>query len=134
MTRLVVVAFLVWSVALSGAGYRFGVHMQANADQVEQDRKRDADAALAQRKSAKALAAGVRAEQAQANTDAFFQHLRADYETDQHNDPGIGCVLDPVSLRRWNDANAQSDGAPAGEPDDGMPQPAGPDAGPERGE
>lgn len=93
------------------------------------------DAKQLQRKSHRALDAGIRAQQAQDATDAFFQQLQSAYETDQQNHPGTGCVLDPVSLQRWNAANAQSDSATAGEPDDTLPEnAAGSETGGERGE
>ncbi|MBA5605851.1 hypothetical protein H3H36_10815 [Duganella sp. FT3S] len=90
------------------------------------------DGELKRRKDAAAVASGLRTEKAQAATDHYFNNLRTEYETEQKSNPGIGCVLDPVSLRRWNDANAQSDGAAPGEPDGGLPAAAPPDGATER--
>ncbi|MBC7857996.1 MAG: hypothetical protein H7Z39_04290 [Burkholderiaceae bacterium] len=132
MTRLAVIAALLWSVGLSMAGYKFGVHVQSIEGQVAQAKGRDVEVAQAEVKRGKALASGVRTERAQAKTDAFFQTLREDYEIDQTIYPNTGCVLDPVSLRRWNAANAQSDGGAPGEPADGVPEPSALEGGPER--
>jgi hypothetical protein len=134
MTRITVIAFLVWSIVFGAACYGFGVYVQSNASTAELVKDQKKDTQLTKAKNRKALAAGIRAEQAQVKTDTYFQHLRSDYETDQHNNPGIGCVLDPVSLRRWNDANAQSGSPAAGQPDHGLPQPTATEAGPERSE
>lgn len=134
MSRLIVFAFLAWSVTLSVGGYKFGAHVQSIEDQAAQAKGRDAEVAQAEVKQKKALAAGVRTEQAQAKTDVFFQTLRADYETDKTIYPITGCVLDPVSLRRWNAANAQSDDGAPGEPADGVPdEPSSIEDGPGRG-
>lgn len=98
----------------------------------EELRETQATEQLQRRKDRAGLAAGKRTEQAQLNTDRFYQNLRTTYEDEQRNDSGIGCVLDPVSLRRWNEANAQSDAPAAGKSDDGLPQPASAEAGAER--
>jgi hypothetical protein len=127
-------AILVWSILLAIGAYLFGCHVQSNVDIAGQaDQKEVARKQLA-RKNTKGLAAGVRTEQAQAATDFTFQRIRADYETDQHNTPGIGCVLDPLSLRRWNEANGESDGTTPGEPDGQVPAAAEGESGRERGE
>ena len=131
---IAIAAALAWSLLLGGACYRLGAYVQTNINQAAQSKGQTKDANLAKRKNVKALAAGVRVEQAQDATAAFFSTLRTDYETDQQNHPGIGCVLDAVSLRRWNAANSQSDGDAATEPADDVPQAAAVDAGPERSE
>lgn len=127
------IAFLLWSILLAGGAFYMGDHYatgQAATTELKIERK---DAGVLKQKNSRALAAGVRTQQAQEASDAFFQQLRTEYENDQ-NKPGVGCVLDPVSLRRWNDANAQSDGPAAGEPDDEVPAAAEGPAGPERRE
>lgn len=134
MTRNGLILVLAWSILLGGASYKFGVRVQKNADLADQARSDKRDRKLAARKDRKALAAGVRTEHDQAATDSYFQRLRADYETDQHNNPGIGCVLDPVSLRRWNEANTQSADAAAGEPAGEVSPPAEGEGGGERRE
>lgn len=125
---------LVWSIILGIGSYLFGCHVQSNADIAAQAAEKETARIALKRKNVKGLAAGVKTENAQAASDATFQQLRADYETDQHNNPGIGCVLDPVSLRRWNEANGQSDGTTPGEPDGQVPAAAEGQAGRERGE
>lgn len=129
-----IAGILVWSILLAIGAYLVGCHVQSNADTAAQADQKEKERKQLKRKNGKALAAGLRTEQAQAATDNTFQQLRADYETDQHKTPGIGCVLDPVSLRRWNEANAQSDGAAAGEPAGEVPAAPEGEAGRERGE
>ena len=131
---IAIAAALAWSLLLGGACYRLGAYVQTNINQAAQSKGQTKDANLAKRKNVKALAAGVRVEQAQDATAAFFSTLRTDYETDQQNHPGIGCVLDAVSLRRWNAANSQSDGDATTEPADDVPPAAAVNAGPERSE
>lgn len=109
---------------LSVGSYTFGAHTQRNADIAEQAEQRDIENEIARHRNKQSTAAGIRTEKAQAKTDAFFQKLRADYETDQHNHPGIGCVLDADSLLRWNQANTQSGDGTAGQPDGEVSQDA----------
>lgn len=123
---------LVWSIILGVGSYLFGCHVQSNADVAAQADQKELERKALKRKNSKGLAAGLRTEQAQAAADTTFQQLRSDYETDQRNTPGTGCVLDPVSLRRWNEANGQSDGPTAGEPAGEMPGTAEGEAGRER--
>ena len=126
---------LLWSIALAGTAFMSGQRVQANADKAAQIEATEIDAENLRFKSRAALNAGLRTEQAQAKTDTIFQHIRTDYETQQRHDPAIGCVLDPVSLRLWNAANTQSDGAAASEPAGEMPeQPADPAMARERGQ
>jgi hypothetical protein len=129
-----VACILIWSIILAIGFYLIGCHFQSNADTAAQADQRERERKQLKRKNTKALAAGVHTEQAQAASDTAFQQLRADYETDQRTTPGIGCVLDPVSLRRWNEANAQSDGAAASEPDGEVPAAAEGEAGGKRGQ
>lgn len=131
---IAVAATLAWSLLLGSACYRLGAYVQTNVAQAAQSKGQTKDARLAKRKNVTALAAGVRVEQAQDTTAAFFSTLRTDYETDQQNHPGIGCVLDAVSLRRWNAANSQSDRDTATEPADEVRPPAAIEGEPERGE
>lgn len=135
MTRAdVLIIFIVWSGLLGSGAFFLGDRYASAAcvaREVQSERK---DGKLLKQKNGRALAAGVRAEQAQDAADTFFQTLRTQYENDQHEHPGTGCVLDAVSLRRWNDANAQSDRAAAGEPADDMPAAAPAGQGDERGE
>ncbi|MFZ6644438.1 hypothetical protein ACO0LO_01870 [Undibacterium sp. TJN25] len=134
MTRIVIIAFLAWSIVLGASAYAFGAWVEHNSTAAEQVKEVAQDVKATKTKNAKALAAGVHAQQALDATDAFYQHLRSQYETDQQQNPGIGCVLDPVSLQRWNDANAQSDSTAASEPDDDVPDAATTAGGPGRGE
>ena len=134
MNPSAIIAALVWSIALGAASFMFGCHTQANADQAAQLEAADNAAETQRIKNRAALGAGLRAEKAQDKTDAIFQKIRNDYETEERKAPGIGCVLDPVSLRLWNEANTQSDGAAASELADGVPAAADPSAGRERGE
>lgn len=128
------IAILLWSIILGIGAFLFGCHVQSNADVAAQAKQKEIARKQLVRKNAKGLAVGVRTEQAQAATDSTFQQLRADYETDQHNTPGIGCVLDPLSLRRWNEANGQSDSTAPGEPDGEVPAAAEGESGRERSE
>lgn len=128
-----IIVFLVWSLILGAGSFFYGQHVQANSDvagEVKQDAK---DEKVADKKRTAAVQAGIRTEQAQVSTDTFFQHLSADYENQQLSNPGIGCVLDPVSLRVWNNANAQSDSDAPGEPSAEVQPAATIDGGPERG-
>ncbi|MDQ2822443.1 MAG: hypothetical protein M3Y65_19045 [Pseudomonadota bacterium] len=125
---------LVWSIILGLACYLFGAHVQSNTDTAAQADQKEKERKQLKRKNLKALASGVRTQQAQAATDSNFQELRANYETDQHENPGIGCVLDPISLRRWNEANDQSDGAATRKPDGAVPATAPREGGGERSE
>lgn len=111
---------LAAAVACVCVGY-FGRGMASMAREAKTASK---DQRQAKRKNSAALSAGIRTEQAQAVTDTYFNKLRTDYENEKDRSPGIGCVLDPVSLRVWNDANAQSDGAAASKPDGGLPDAA----------
>jgi uncharacterized protein HemX len=124
MSRTGIIAFLVWSIALVGGAFFYGGHVQKNADIAEQAQDQWNESEYLRLKNRKAVAAGIRTEKAQAKTDQFFQQLRAEYETDQREDPAIGCVLDPVSLRRWNQANAGPDGDATGDLDAGVQPPA----------
>ncbi|MYM80554.1 hypothetical protein GTP44_01085 [Duganella sp. FT50W] len=129
-----IAAFLAWTVAVGTGAFIGGIVVTNDAWQAKAVKtERKAGEKLA-RKNVKATAVGVRTEQAQDKTDQLFQTIKAEYETDQQNNPAIGCVLDPVSLRRWNAANAGSDGAASGEPDDEVPEAATSEGGPERGE
>lgn len=128
------IIFIVWSGMLGTGAFFLGdryATAACTANEVKGERK---DAKLLKQKNGRALAAGIRTEQAQDANDTFFQNLRTQYEADQNNKPGTGCVLDAVSLRRWNDANAQSDGPATGEPADEVPAAAEGEPGPERGE
>lgn len=118
MTSAVII--LAWSIVLGIGSYFLGVHHQRNADVTQQAEEREIENEITRLRNKQSTASGIRTEQAQAKTDAFFQKVRADYETDQHKHPGIGCVLDPDSLLRWNQANTQSDSATAGESDGGV--------------
>jgi uncharacterized protein HemX len=124
MNRTGIIAFLMWSIALVVGAFFYGGHVQKNADIADQAQDQWNESEYLRLKNRKAVAAGIRTEKAQAKTDQFFQQLRAEYETDQRKDPAIGCVLDPVSLRQWNTANAGPDGDAAGEPDAGVQPPA----------
>lgn len=125
---------LAWSIVLAGSSYWYGGQVQANADKADQADAKELERKALKHKNTKALAAGVRTEKAQAVADASFQQIQSDYEIDQHTNPDIGCVLDPVSLRRWNEANGQSDSPAAGEPVGEVPAAAEGDAGRERGQ
>lgn len=132
MTARALVLVLVWTILVAVCSFLFGCHVQSNADEDQKSKAKDAERTQLKRKNTKALAAGVRVEQVQAAADTAFQQLRSAYEAEQHDDPHAGCVLDPVSLRRWNDANAQSDGGATGEPDAEVPAAAEGEPGPER--
>lgn len=136
MNRLLIAAaaVLLWSIVLSTTSYLTGQKHQSDADRTAQLAVAESDAETLRIKNRAATAAGIRTEKAQAKTDTIFQKIRSDYEIEQRNDPAIGCVLDPVSLRLWNAANTQSDGAAAGEPDGRMRDAADPAAGAERSE
>ncbi|WP_409482589.1 hypothetical protein [Noviherbaspirillum sp. ST 5-3] len=120
MNPYLAIGFLLWSIALGGGAFVFGTHVQHNADIADQQTERENDAEILRIKNRKGVAAGVRTEKAQARNDQFFQKLRADYESDKKQHPAAGCVLDPVSLRRWNEANAGADGDAASEPAAGV--------------
>ncbi len=134
MKPTTVVCILVWSIILAIGFYLIGCHVQSNADTAAQADQKEKDRKNLKRKNGQALGAGLRTEQAQAASDTTFQRLRADYETDQKQNPGIGCVLDLVSLRRWNEANAESDGGTASQSDGQVPAAAEGESGRERGE
>ncbi|AKU21889.1 hypothetical protein [Massilia sp. NR 4-1] len=122
MTWRIFIFWVALCLLVGVAGFfagRFSASVSCDAKEVTAER---VDAKAKKRKDKRALASGVRTEQAQAKTDSFFNTLRTNYENDQRVDGHVGCVLDPVSLRRWNEANAQSDGRAASEPDDGMPE------------
>lgn len=131
---MLALALLLWSIGLGTTAYLVGQKHQADADRTAQLAVAENDAETLRIKNRAATAAGIRTEKAQAKTDTIFQKIRRDYETEQRNDPAIGCVLDPVSLRLWNAANTQSDGAAAGEPDGRMRDAADIAAGAERSE
>ncbi|MBX9792942.1 MAG: hypothetical protein K2Y02_01445, partial [Burkholderiaceae bacterium] len=118
---------------LAGGAFCMGDRYATGAAATSELKTERKEATAVKQKNVRALAVGVRTQQAQDEADTFFQHLRTEYENDQ-NKPGTGCVLDPVSLRRWNDANAQSDGPATGEPDDEMPAAAESSSGAERSE
>lgn len=127
-------ALAAWTVLIGVGSFGAGVaitHKACQAKDVKSERK---DKQLLARKNSQARAVGIKIEQAQDHTDQIYQQIKADYERDQQQNPGIGCVLDPVSLRRWNAANAQSDSAAGSEPDDEMPEATETATGPERGE
>lgn len=126
-------AFLLWSILLASGAFYMGVRFatgQQAAGEVTVERK---EAVTVRKKNTRALAVGVQTQKAQEAADAAFQHIRTEYEPNQ-NMPGIGCVLDPVSLRLWNEANAQSDGNAPSQSDDELPAAAEGAAGSERGE
>lgn len=127
-------ALLLWSIGLGAAAYLAGQKHQSDADRAAQLAVAENDAETLRIKNRAATAAGIRTEKSQAKTETIFQKIRSDYEIEQRNDPAIGCVLDPVSLRLWNAANTQSDGAAPGEPDGRMRDAADPAAGAERSE
>lgn len=131
---MLAIALLLWSIVLGTGAYLVGQKHQADADHAAQLAAAENDAETLRLKNRAATAAGIRTEKAQTKTDATFQKIRSDYETEQRNDPAIGCMLDPVSLRLWNAANTQSDPAAAGEPDAGLRDAADPATGTERGE
>jgi Flp pilus assembly protein TadB len=132
-TATVVIAVLAWSLLLGIGGFALGYYLRGAAQVTKEAQAQDKEVKLKARKDSKALAAGIRTERAQAATDTAFQQIRANYETDQRKNPDAGCVLDADSLRRWNEANAQSDGGPASQPDGELPTPAESEAGGERG-
>lgn len=136
MKRLLIaaVAIMVWSIGLGTAAYLAGKSRQADADAAAQLVAVENDAETLRIKNRVGTASGIRTEKAQTKTDAVFSKIRSEYEADQRRDPSIGCVLDPVSLRLWNAAATQSDGATAGEPDGSVRDTADPAAGSERGE
>ena len=119
MTNIRVSPVLV-SLACGVVGFAVGVHyagLRHDAAMLKTERQ---VISVERKKSRAALAAGIRTEQAQDKTNAYFDQLQATYENDKKTDPTIGCVLDPVSLRRWNAANEQPDEA-LREPDDELP-------------
>jgi preprotein translocase subunit SecF len=133
-TSVVVIAVLAWSLFLGIGGFALGYYMRGAAQVTKEAQTQDKEVKLKARKDGKALAVGIRTERAQAATDNAFQQIRANYETDQRKNPGAGCVLDADSLRRWNEANAQSDGDAASQPDGELPTPSESAAGGERGQ
>jgi hypothetical protein len=128
-------AFIVYSGVLAAAFFDLGTRYNTNVVKGKEADVVVANASAAGKKNKAGLQAGVRAAQAQAKTDQFFQQLRSNYETDQRTHPGAGCDLDDVSLRRWNEANAGPDGAAAGEPAGAVPRdPAAPGQGKQPGQ
>lgn len=129
-TLWIVALVLVVMLVCAGIGYvgRGAATAGNEVKAIQQAQK------TSERKQRAGLAAGVRTEQAQAATNTYFDQLHTAYETDQQQHPGIGCVLDPVSLRRWNDANAQSSDGAASEFNDTVPDAPGAAAGTERSE
>lgn len=136
MNRILMLAtaFLLWSIGIGSTTYLFGQKHQADTDQAAQLAVAENDAETLRIKNRAATAAGLRTEKAQTKTDATFVKIRNDYEIEQQANPAIGCVLDPVSLRIWNAANTQSDGAAASESAGGLRQSADPASGAERSE
>lgn len=116
-TGVIVAALLAWSLVLGGGCFALGYYIRGAVEVTKEAQTQGKEVKLKARKDRRALAAGVRTEQAQAKADTAFQRIRSDYEADQRKNPAAGCVLDADSLRRWNEANTQSDGGATGEPD-----------------
>lgn len=127
-------ALIAWTAFVGVATFLVGVIATVNHYQLKEAKAETKALIKLARKSATATAVGIQTEKAQDKTDQTYQQIKSDYEADQQNNPAIGCVLDPVSLRRWNAANAGSDGATSGEPDDEVPTASTRESRPERGE
>jgi len=127
-----VAAALVWTLLVCCGGFALGYTMRGARQATKEAQTLRTAAVAKEKKDGQALAAGVRTEKAATGADQAFQKIRSNYEADLHKNPRAGCVLDADSLRRWNEANAESNAA-AGEPAGEVPAAAEAAAGPERG-
>lgn len=116
-----VIAALVWTLLVGGTAFALGYALRGARQATKEVQTLQAAAVAKDRKNGKALAAGVRAAHATSGADLAFQKIRSDYEADLNKNPRAGCVLDADSLRRWNEANAESDAGAAGESAGGVP-------------
>ncbi|WP_143745609.1 hypothetical protein [Massilia sp. KIM] len=132
-TATAVVAVLTWSLLVGIGAYALGWFVRDARQASHEVQALRTQAKTRDRKDQVALAAGVRTERAQARADEAFQTIRTDYEADLRKNPDAGCVLDADSLRRWNEANAQSHVDPESEPSGAVQTAAEARAWPERG-
>lgn len=130
----IVAATLIWTAVSAGVGFAAGYYVRGTAAVTKETQEQTRATQQKARKDRKALAVGIRTEQAQIATDTAFQKIRSDYEADQRSNPHAGCVLDADSLRRWNEANAQSDRDATVEPDGSLSAAPATGTGRERGE
>lgn len=128
-----VIAALVWSLMVGSGGFALGYFVRGARQATKEVQTLRSAATSKARQDRKALAAGVRTEQANSGADHAFQTIRSDYEADLRKNPYAGCVLDADSLRRWNEANAESERDAAGEPAAAVPGAAERQTGTERG-
>lgn len=126
------VTALVWTLLACCGGFGLGYYVRGARQATKEVQTLRTATVAKEKKDRQALAAGVRTEKAATGADQAFQKIRSNYEADLHKNPRAGCVLDADSLRRWNDANAESD-TTAGEPVGEVPAPAEAAAGAERG-
>lgn len=125
-----VVAALVWSLLVGGSGFALGYLIRDLREASKEVQTLRTAATTKARQDRQSLQAGVRTARAHAGAEQTFQTIRTDYEADLRKNPDAGCVLDAVSLRRWNEANAESERDPAG----ALPSAAEGEGGAERGD
>ena len=128
-----VIVALVWSLTVGSGGFALGYFVRGARQATKEVQTLRSAATTKARQDRKVLAAGVRTEQANTGADHAFQTIRSDYEADLRKNPDAGCVLDADSLRRWNEANAESERDAAGEPAAAVPGAPEGETGTERG-
>ena len=128
-----VIVALVWSLTVGGGGFALGYFVRDARQATKEVQTLRSATTTKARQDRKALAAGVRTEQANTGADHAFQTIRSDYEADLRKNPDAGCVLDADSLRRWNEANAESERDAPSQPAAAVPGAPEREAGTERG-